>query len=134
MDRETKENLIGLIREGSQRKLRKIKKEDLIDLVEEIQKDGNETKAKLSLEIEDLKTENLTKESIIKNHKNLEETLEEYKGLVQEIREKYVKSLEELESYNIKFPRLLRTCKILRFSLFGIVLLWVLTIITTIIL
>ena len=134
MDRETKENLIELIQEGSQRKLRKIKKEDLISLVEEIQKENNEAISKLNLEVNDLKTEILTKDSIINNHKDLEGTLNEYKGLVQEIREKYVKSLDELESYDVRFSKLLKTCKFLRYSLFEIIALWVLTVIIILVL
>ncbi len=134
MEREAKENLIKILREGSQRQFRKVKKEDLIELFDEIWKDENESRTSFLSEIEDLRSTVENQKALIESHENTDKIIEEYQALTQEIRGKYEEALEEANSDRLTSERLFRTCKTLRVSLIIAVAIEILTIILAIVL
>lgn len=134
MEREAKENLIKILREGSQRQFRKVKKEDLIELFDEIWKDENESRTSFLSEIEDLRSTVENQKALIESHENTDKIIEEYQALTQEIRGKYEEALEEAHSDRLTSERLFRTCKTLRISLIITVAIEILTIILAIVL
>jgi hypothetical protein len=117
MEKETKENLIKVLKEGSQRQFRKIKKEDLIELFDEIWKDTRESKTSLLLEIEDLKLVVENQKSIIESHEKTEEIIKEYQELTQSLREKYETAKDEALSDRLTSEKLFKSNKTLRISL-----------------
>jgi len=117
MEKETKENLIKVLKEGSQRQFRKIKKEDLIELFDEIWKDTKESKTNLLLEIEDLKLVVENQKSIIESQEKTEEIIKEYKELIQSLREKYENAKDEALSDRLTSEKLFKSNKTLRISL-----------------
>lgn len=134
MEREAKENLIKILREGSQRQFRKVKKEDLIELFDEIWKDENESRTSFLSEIEDLRSTVENQKALIESHENTDKIIEEYQALTQEIRGKYEEALEEANSDRLTSERLFKTCKTLRVSLIIAVAIEILTIILAIVL
>ena len=129
MEKELKENLINTLREGSQKKLRKVKKEELIDLFNEVWDDESRARAELKSEIEGLNTTIANLKSSIENQKDLSSTIDEYSELVQEIRGKYESALDETLTYKNTLPKLyirIKTLKYIIYSLIGLELITIL--------
>ena len=129
MEKELKENLINTLREGSQKKLRKVKKEELIDLFNEVWDDESRARAELKSEIESLNTTIANLKSSIENQKDLSSTIDEYSELVQEIRGKYESALDETLTYKNTLPKLyirIKTLKYIIYSLIGLELITIL--------
>ena len=133
MDKETKQNLIRILKEGSQRQFRKIKKEELIELIEEIWKEETEMKSKLLSEINELKIEIDNKSSLIESYKNTDNILGEYQDLIKETREKYEKEIDNSRAYKLSTERLYRSYKTMRVSFIVMIFITILTIIFAII-
>ena len=133
MDKETKQNLIKILKEGSQRQFRKIKKEELIELIEEIWKEETEIKSKLLSEINELKIEIDNKSSLIESYKNTDNILGEYQDLIKETREKYEKEIDNSRAYKLSTERLYRSYKTMRVSFIVMIFITILTIIFAII-
>lgn len=133
MEKEAKENLIKILREGSQRQFRKIKKEELIELFDEVWKEEDESRSSLLLEIEDLKTTVASQKALIESHENTDKIIEEYQTLTQEIRGKYEDAIDEAKTHRVTSEKLFKTCKTLRISLIITVAIEILTIILAIV-
>jgi molybdopterin converting factor small subunit len=95
MENEKREELLKVIKDGSQRKLRKVKKEDLLDLIDDLLTNENSDKSRLLEEIQDLREQILLKDEVIKEHKESDNLIEEYRDLVQELKDKYGKALDQ---------------------------------------
>lgn len=134
MDSEKKEELLKIIKDGSQRKLRKVKKEDLLDFIDDVLTEENSDKSRLLEEIQDLRDQISKKDEIIKEHKDSDKLVEEYRGLVQEIKEKYTKTLDQNLANEKALTEMTGTAKLLRRLLLGLGGLWILILILVIIL
>ena len=120
MESEKKEELLRIIKDGSLRKLRKVKKEDLLDLIDDLLTNENSDKSRLLEEIQDLREQVSEKDEIIKEHKDSDSLVEEYKVLVQDIKEKYTKSLDQNLANERALTEITRTAKLLRRLLLGL--------------
>jgi CHASE3 domain sensor protein len=129
MESERKEELLRIIKDGSQRKLRKVKKEDLLDLIDDVLTDEDSDKSRLLEEIQDLREQISKKDEIIKEHEDSDKLVEEYRGLVQEIREKYTKTLDQNLANEKALTKMTRTAELLRRLIFGLGGLWILILI-----
>lgn len=134
MDSEKREELLKVIKDGSQRKLRKVKKEDLLDLIDDVLTNENSDKSRLIEEIQDLREQISKKDEIIKEHKDSDDLIEEYRGLVQELKEKYEKLLDQNLVTEKALTEVTGISKILRRLLIGLGGLWILILILVIIL
>ena len=129
MESEKKEELLRLIKDGPQRKLRKVKKEDLLDLIDDVLTNEDSDKSRLLEEIQDLREQISRKDEIIKEHKDSDELIEEYRSLVQEIKEKYTKTLDQNSANEKALTEMTRTAKYLRRLLLGLGSIWILILI-----
>lgn len=132
MDQEQRNALLRTISEGSKRKLKKLKKDDLLEVINEVLDEREEETLKIREKIENLIEEIQIKDSIIENHTNLDNLLKDYQDLVHDIKQKYevekdlsLASQIRLEKLNEQNKRL----KIFSLILLGLTLLLTLSII-----
>ncbi len=132
MDQEQKNALLKTISEGSKRKLKKLKKDDLLEVINEVLDEREEETLKIKEKIENFIEEIQVKDSIIENHTNLDNLLKDYQDLVHEIKQKYEVEKDLSLASQIKLEKLNeqnKHLKIFSLILIGVILLLTLSII-----
>lgn len=120
MDQEQKDALLKAISEGSKRKLKKSKKDDLLEVITEVLDKRDEDNKKNQAIIENLKEEIQIKDSIIENHTNIDNLLKDYQDLVEEIKQKYETEKDLSLASQLKLEKLAKINE--RFKILGLVL------------
>ena len=134
MDKELREELVNIIKNGSNRALKKIKKETMIDLINSLWDEEKEIKEKLERELINAEESKRTCDEIIESHKRMDQTLDEYQKLLSEIKEKHSKELTKNLKFSQVINKLVNREKSLVWTICGLIGLEIITIILGIIL
>lgn len=129
MDKEQRQDLERVIRGGSQKRLQRVKKDELLELLRETWAEQEESQKNLEKELDDARTSKQISQEIIDSNGRLEQTLEEYRELLEEVKNKYTDTLRDKQRLESTVRVLVGHSKSLKWSMIGLVILEILTII-----
>ena len=129
MDKEQRQDLERVIRGGSQKRLQRVKTDELLELLRETWAEQEESQKNLEKELDDARTSKQISQEIIDSNGRLEQTLEEYRELLEEVKNKYTDTLRDKQRLESTVRVLVGHSKSLKWSMIGLVILEILTII-----